>query len=101
MTENKSQKSLSETSTVAIINLVASVGAVLSVWMWLAGTKQIASFTSVAPAAALCCGLFGAVFAIWIAIRDSRIRFLAFAVWAIVPLAWTVYYLLALHPGSL
>ena len=99
--DQKIHAGLSETSTVAIINLVASVGAVLSVCMWLADIRQIASFTSVAPAAALCCGLFGAVFSIWIAIRDSRIRFLGFAVWAIVPLVWTVCYLLVLHPRSL
>lgn len=101
MTEGRSNLEWNDARAIAKGNLFASVAAILSVLMWLTDTKQLGSITVIAPAVALGCGLFGVVFSIWVAIRDTRPHFLAYGLWAIAPLLWTAYYLLVLHPDSL
>jgi len=65
------------------------------------GVRQIGAVTALAPGAALCGGLFGFVFSLWTAVRESRWNILWLSAWSVVPLVWLVYFLLILHPSTM
>ena len=101
MVQTGHPSNLSDIGMILRANTFATIGMILSVTMWLVGMRQIGLLTAVAPGTALCCGLFGLVYSGWIAIRDSRPLIFLFCVWAVVPLLWTAYFLLVLHPSTL
>jgi hypothetical protein len=94
-----SRRRKSDSSVIVRSNALASVAAVASVTMTLIGIRQTGSPAAAAPALSLCCALFGIVFSVWIAVRDCRPLYLLLGVWALVPLLWSVYYLLVIDPA--
>ena len=91
----------SDTSIITRCNTLATVAAVVSVAMCLNGVNQIGSLTAVAAGVALCCGLFGVVFSALKMIHNFQLVYVVLSVWGVVPVAWTIYFLLVVHPASL
>ena len=100
MAHNGKTSRLRDTQIIIRSNALATIGALASVTMWLTDIRQIGSPAAVAPGLALCCGLFGMVFSVWVTIRDSRPLYSLFSLWALIPLLWTIYFLLIIHPAS-
>lgn len=101
MAQTDHRSNLSDTGTILRANTFATIAMLLSSAMWLVKIRQIGPLTAVAPGTALCCGLFGLVYSAWVAIRDSRPLFFLYCVWAAIPLMWTIYFLLVLHPSTI
>lgn len=92
---------LSDVQLLVRANSLASIATLVSVAMWLASIQQIGAPPAIAAAIALCCGLFGVVFAVWLAIRDSQPRLVLLGLWALAPLLWISYFLLVLQPSAI
>ncbi len=101
MVQTAHPSNLSDIRTILRANTFATIGMVLSATMWLLDIPQIGSLTAIAPGTALCAGLFGLVNSAWMGIRDLRPLIFLFCLWAAVPLLWTVYFLLVLHPSTI
>lgn len=91
----------SDTSIITRCNTLATAAAALSIAMYLDNVQQIGSLTAIAPGIALCCGLFGVVVSAWKMIRNFQLVYVVLTVWGVLPVAWTIYFLLVVHPASL
>jgi hypothetical protein len=91
---------LSDDVIIVRANVLASIAALVSVLMCLTDIRQIGSLAAVVPASALCCGLFGLVFSAWQAFRNTRLLYVLFGLWAVIPVLWTICFLLVIDPAS-
>ncbi|QDV15601.1 hypothetical protein Pan153_02170 [Gimesia panareensis] len=80
---------------------IATLSAAVSCVLWVWGYHQIGNVLAVFPGLALCVGLFAVTVGILGIVRYPRKGLVALTILACVPPAWSIYYLLILHPRSL
>lgn len=82
-------------------NVIASIGAVVSIAIWVMGGEQNGNVLAVFPMAALGGGLFATSFGLLGVWRYRRPLMMGLTVWGCAPLVWVVLYQLVLRWTSI